>query len=180
MSDLTSRYEDAAAQAATYTAALMDLLGSRDPFEVLSGMAEHVRGAIAGLTPAQQGTPEREGKWSIRQVVQHLADAEVVGSFRFRMVLTHDAPALPGYDQDLWAQRLRYDESDIDTALEDFARLRAANLRLLRRATPDDLRRVMRHSERGEESLAHMIRMYAGHDLLHQRQLARIRQAIGA
>jgi uncharacterized damage-inducible protein DinB len=180
MSELSGRFEHARAEAAAYTAGLMNLLGDANPVGVLSETPGAVRAAIADLTMAQQGTPEREGKWSVRQVVQHLADAELVGSFRFRMVLSHDAPELPGYDQDRWAERLHYEESDIHVALGDFARLRDANLRLLRRATPDDFRRVMRHSERGDESLAHMMRMYAGHDILHRNQIARIRRAIGA
>jgi hypothetical protein len=180
MSELTSRFAEAKANAAAYTAALLDALGSRDPLEVLAEMPSTVRHVIGDLSREQQGAPERAGKWSIRQVVQHLADSELVVSFRVRMVLAHDAPELPGYDQDLWATRLRYEDSDIDLALEDFTRLRAANLRLLQRATPDDLQRVMRHAERGDESLAHMTRMLAGHDIVHRRQLARIRAAIGA
>lgn len=96
------------------------------------------------------------------------------------MVIAHDAPELPGYDQDLWAERLRYQESDLATALDELTMLRNANLRLFRRATPEDLRRVMRHAERGEESLGHLIRLYAGHDLVHLAQIRRIRQAIGA
>ena len=63
-------------------------------------------------------------------------------------------------------------------AIEQFQVLRDANLRLLARATPADLERAGIHSERGEESVAHMIRMYAGHDLLHLRQLARIREVV--
>jgi hypothetical protein len=96
------------------------------------------------------------------------------------MVLAHEAPSLPGYDQDLWADRLRYQDADISEALEDFATFRRGNLRLFSRATPDDLRRVMRHSERGDETLEKMIRMYAGHDLKHRGQIARIRSAIGS
>jgi len=74
---------------------------------------------------------------------------------------------------------LGYHDTDIEAALIDFTTLRQANLRLLRRAAPADLLRVMLHAERGEESVAHMIRLYAGHDLVHLRQIARIRQAIG-
>jgi hypothetical protein len=94
------------------------------------------------------------------------------------MVLAHDRPPLTGYDQDSWAERLRYDESDAEQALEDFAMLRTANLRLLRRSSREDLGRVGVHAERGEESLDYMMRLYAGHDLLHQRQLDRIRRAV--
>ena len=83
-----------------------------------------------------------------------------------------------GYDQDLWAERLGYDEADADQALEDFGLLRRANLRLLACASDEDLRRVGIHAERGAESVGHMIRLYAGHDLLHLEQLARIRRAV--
>jgi hypothetical protein len=165
---------------ATYIASILDALGQRDPMEVLTEMPEALRQAISGLTPEQEGQPEAPGKWSIRQVVQHLADSELVGAFRFRMVLSHDGPELPGYDQDLFAERLRYEESDIPTALNDFTTLRRSNLRLLRRATPEDLKRVSHHAERGDEPLEYMIRLYAGHDRKHLGQIARIRQAIGA
>lgn len=113
-------------------------------------------------------------------MVQHLADSELVGGFRFRMVLAHGTPELPGYDQDLWAQRLAYKDADLATALDDFELLRRLNLRVLRRATPGDLQQcLMRHAERGDEPLGHMIKLYAGHDVVHLRQIARIRQAIG-
>jgi hypothetical protein len=180
MSELSNLASDSADQVQAYVAAALRLLGSRDPMEVLAGTPAALREAVAGLTPEQESTPELPGKWSIRQVVQHLADSELVGGFRFRMVLAHDAPAVPGYDQDLWAERLKYEDSDLATALDDFATIRRANLRLLQRATAEDLRRVLRHAERGDEPLAHMINLYAGHDLLHLRQIARIRQAVGA
>ena len=180
MSELSNHSTDTPDQVRAYIAGILQALGSRDALEVLSEMPATLRRAVAGLTPEQDGTPELPGKWSVRQVVQHLADSELVGGFRFRMVLAHDGPQLPGYDQDLWAERLRYEESDLATALQDFTTLRQANLRLLQRATPEDLRRVSRHAERGEEALGNMIKLYAGHDLVHLRQIARIRQAIGA
>lgn len=180
MSEPASRTSDAAEQARAYVASLEAALGARDPMTVLGETPAALRRAVAGLSAEQQGAPERPGKWSVRQVVQHLADSELVGGFRFRMVLAHDRPTLPGFDQDLWADRLGYHDTDIEAALLDFTTLRQANLRLLRRAAPADLRRVMLHAERGEESVTQMVRMYAGHDLVHLRQIARIRQAIGA
>ena len=181
MSQFANRFPDAATQAGAYVAALLDALGSRDPLELLAETPAALRKAVAGLTPEQDGTPERPGKWSVRQVVQHLADSDLVTGFRFRMVLAHDAPEIAGYDQDLWADRLGYKDSDLATALDDFEYLRRLNLRILRRATPEDMQQcVMRHAERGDEPLGHMIKLYAGHDVVHLRQVARIRKAIGA
>ena len=179
VSEFANRAAEAAAQASAYTAALMVALGSRPPLEVLRETPAALREAIAGLSAAQLSTPEAPGKWSMRQVLQHLGDSELVGGFRFRMVLAHDRPELTGYDQDAWAERLRYTEADIEGALEQFTALRRANLRLLERTSAEEQQRVGVHVERGEESLAHMLRMYAGHDIVHRRQLARIRATVG-
>jgi len=166
--------------AAAYTAAILDLLGSRDPVDVLSGTPAMVGRLISGLSREQLAAPEAPGKWSMQQVVQHLADSELVSGFRLRLVLAHDRPQIAGYDQDRWAERLCYDQADAMRALDDFTTLRHANLRLLQRATPEDLDRVGIHAERGEESVRHMMKLYAGHDLLHLRQLARIKALASA
>ena len=131
-----------------------------------------------GCTLPQLLQAERPGKWSIGQTLQHLADSEVVWAWRMRLILAQDRPQLTGYDQDLWAQRLGYDKVDPADALEVFGVLRRANLRLVEQASPADLQRTGIHLERGEESLEHLRRLYAGHDLLHLRQIERIRLAI--
>ena len=165
-------------QAAAYTTAVLGLLGARDPLEGPRQTASELARSIEGLSAAQLSTPESPGKWSVRQVLQHLADSELVWGYRLRMVLAHDRPQITGYDQDLWAERLGYEQANVEHALEEFAVLRQANLRLLTQASAADLQRVGVHAERGEESVAHMIRLYAGHDLLHLQQLRRIRQSL--
>lgn len=165
---------------AQYVAGLFEVLGDRDPMTVLSETPDALRYHTAGLNDTQLRTPEAPGKWSVVEVAQHFADSELVGSFRFRMVLAHDKPMLPGYDQDAWVSRLRYRDVKLADAVADFTRLREANLRLFARCTEADLDRAMVHSERGEEGLGYMRRIYAGHDLVHLRQIARIRKAIGA
>jgi uncharacterized damage-inducible protein DinB len=178
MSVFTNPASRSAEQAASYTAAVLALLGAKNPIEVLQATVSALERIRDGLSLEQVTQPEMAGKWSVRHVLQHLADSELVWGYRLRMVLTHDRPQLTGYDQDLWAERLRYDQADADQALGDFGVLRRRNLQLLARATGEDLKRVGVHSERGEESVEHMIRMYAGHDLLHLQQLARIRRAV--
>ena len=170
---------DAAHGVGAYIASLRAALGSRDPLAVLREIPAELERAIADLSPAALNTREAPGKWSVNQVVQHLADSELVSAYRYRMTLTHDRPALIGYDQDLWADRLRYDEADAHAALDTLVALRVGTLRLLERASPKDFVRVGVHSERGEESVADMVTNHAGHDIVHLRQIARIRQAVG-
>jgi uncharacterized damage-inducible protein DinB len=178
MSVFTNPASGAAEHAAAYVAAILDLLGNEDPMTVLRATPAALRRAIDGLSPDALRRPEREGKWSIGQVLQHLADSDLVWGWRLRLVLAQDRPPLTGYDQDLWASRLGYGDADPAEALETFSVLRRGNLRLLDRATPQDMKRVGVHAERGEETLEHHRRLYAGHDLMHLRQIARIREAI--
>jgi DinB superfamily len=180
MSVFTNPASRSAQEAGVYTAAVLDLLGDADPMEVLRFTPSRLREAIAGLTREQLVAPEAPGKWSIRHALQHLSDSEMVWAFRLRMILAHDRPRLTGYDQDLWSEKLHYDVADPIQAIDDFGVVRRANLRLLAHATPQDLERVSVHSERGEESVARLIRLYAGHDLLHLNQIARIRGAVAS
>jgi uncharacterized damage-inducible protein DinB len=180
MSVFTNPASTSVEQAAAYTTAVLDLLGARDPFDVLRGTVRTLERTLDALSPAQLTEPESPGKWSIRHVLQHLADSELVWAYRLRMVLAHDRPPLTGYDQDLWADRLHYDRADAAQAVRDMAVLRSGNLRLLTGAPPEDFTRVGVHTERGEESVERLVRLYAGHDLLHLRQIDRIRRAIGA
>jgi uncharacterized damage-inducible protein DinB len=178
MSVFTNPATGAAGNAGAYVTAILDLLGSREPIEVLREMPAALTRATAGLSLEQLRQGEAPGKWSINQILQHLADSELVGGWRMRLILAQDRPPLTGYDQDLWAERLRYDLADPAQSLATFDALRGANLALLQRATADDLARVGVHAERGEESVGHLVRLYAGHDLLHLRQIARIREAV--
>jgi uncharacterized damage-inducible protein DinB len=175
MSVYTNPASGAKADAEAYIEAVLALLGDQDPMAVLRGTPAAARRLTLGLTVEELRRPESEGKWSPVEVLQHLADSELVWGYRLRRVLAEDRPALTGYDQDLWAERLRYPLADAEQALGMFETLRGAHVALLERATPEELARVGIHEERGEESLAHMVRLYAGHDLVHRRQLARIR-----
>ena len=167
-------------QVDAYIASLFDALGARDPLAVMAETPSALRQATNGIGKARLAQPEAPGKWSLVQVVQHLADSEIVGAFRFRMVLAHDQPDIAGYDQDRWAGRLKYEQAVLEEAIEQFSVLRRANLRLLGGLSPAERQRFGIHSERGEESVDKMTRMYAGHDLVHLRQMARIKAAIGA
>ena len=130
---------------------------------------------FSGVPDGALRRPEAPGKWSVAEVVQHLADSELVLGFRMRMILTEDRPAIQGYDQDRWAGTLRYPRG-ASRRSPSAARVRSAtaNLRVLRRLGPAEMERVGMHSERGPESLGHLIKLMGAHDLVHRRQIDRI------
>ena len=175
MSVFTNPASSAEGHAQAYVVAVLDLLGDQDPMAVLRQTSAALQRTLAEMSAAQIVRPEAPGKWSIGEVMLHLADSELVWGYRLRMVLAHERPSLTGYDQDLWADRLRYREADPQQAVVRFSVLRWANLELLERASESDLRRVGIHAERGEQDVKDMIRLCAGHDLVHLRQLDRIR-----
>jgi uncharacterized damage-inducible protein DinB len=180
MSVFTNPASGSKEHARAYTEAVLDLLGDADPLTVLRATGVALRRAVEGLSEADMSVPEAAGKWSILQVLRHLADSELVWAWRLRQVLAQDRPPLTGYDQDAWAERLHYVDAPTGESLEEFEIVRRGNLRLLAAATPADLERAGVHIERGEESVEHMVRLYAGHDLLHLRQIERIRGVVSS
>ena len=165
---------NASAAASGYVRALLDLLGPRDPLEVMAELLPWLEARLSGVPEPALRRPEAPGKWSVAHVVQHLADSDLVAGYRIRMVVAENSPPLQGYDQDQWAEVFQYDKVPLDAALDQLRSLRIANLRLWSRLTPDQLQRVGIHGERGPESAGHILRLMGAHDLVHRRQIDRI------
>ena len=178
MSIFSNPISAATQEAQAYTAAVLKMLGDRDPLVVLEGIVSNLESSVKDLTDDQRRRPEAPGKWSIAEVVQHLADSELVWANRLRTVVADKNPRIIGYDQDWWAERLRYRDADFEDAMERVRVLRKSNLTLIRSLSAEQMKRVGVHSERGEESIEHMVRLYAGHDLVHLKQIARIRDSL--
>jgi hypothetical protein len=168
----------AATAARTYVRALLDLLGSRDPLQVMGEMLPWLDRRIAGLPDRALRRPEAPGKWSVIEVIQHLADSDMVAGYRTRMMLSEDRPPLQGYDQDRWASELHYRDVDLRQALDQLRGLRSANLSLWKSLTPAQLERVGLHTERGAESVGFLLRLMGAHDLVHRRQIDRILSSV--
>jgi hypothetical protein len=170
----------AAATASVYTRALLDVLGSRDPVEVLSELMPWIAERIRRVDQPMLRVPEAPGKWSVIEVLQHLADSDLVFGFRLRMILTEDKSPLQGYDQDAWSRTFKYRDVPLDIAMDQLRSLRTANVHVLRQLSPRELERVGIHSERGPESAGFLLRLMAGHDLVHRRQVDRIVAAVSS
>jgi hypothetical protein len=165
---------NAAAAASAYVRALLDLLGPREPLDVLPELVPWLECRLAGVPEARLRRPEAPGKWSVVAVVQHLADSELVLSMRGRLILSEDRPPIRGFDQDRWAERFDYAGASLALALAQLRVLREVNLALWRTLGPGELAREGLHSERGPESLGRLLQLMAAHDLVHRRQIERI------
>ena len=174
----TNAAADAKATGAEYTAALLALLGDRDPMGVQQQLVDAVSASVAGLSKEVLQTPERAGKWSIIQVLQHLVETELVYAYRVRTILARHTPAIEGYDQDRWAAVLRYTDATVEESLTELRALRGRNLRLYRALSDEELDRYGLHEERGQESVRHIRALIAAHDLLHRNQIDRIKRAL--
>ncbi len=118
-----------------------------------------------------------EGKWSVRQIVSHVADAEAVGSMRLRQILAEENPTMTAWDQDAWAERLDYQKRKISSALEIFRILRASNYELIKDLPEAAFERTGTHSVRGPMSLRDLVRLMAEHAENHATQLRAVRAA---
>ena len=151
-------------------------LNGQDPLPVLFATPERLRALVAPLSAEQINRAPAPKKWSIREIIAHLADCELVFSFRLRQAL---APA-PGeahaviqpFDQDVWAQR--YAAYDLASALNLFQSARTWNLHLLTTVTDADRHRPTTHPERGTMTFWTIVETMAGHDLHHLPQLERL------
>lgn len=178
MSVFSNPVGGAAGQADAYIKALLDILGNQGPITVQRGLIAALRELTDGLSGEELVRPERPGKWSIIEVLAHLADQELVNNYRLRAIVAEDEPIIQGYDQDRWAARLRYRETSREDLLNELAILRGRNLRLYGQLSEAELDRVGRHSERGRESARQLRALTGGHDLVHRRQIERIRKAV--
>lgn len=118
------------------------------------------------------------GKWSAAEIVHHLADSETISGHRLRRLLVEDHPIIQGYDQDQFAAQLRYNERDIDPALEAFRAARATSAQLIDMMTEDDWHREGTHSESGSYSAEDWLKIYAAHAHNHAAQIGRLREAL--
>lgn len=166
--------------AAAYVRVLLELLGDRDPLEVMEELPSALRTAVEDMEPEELREPEGPGRWSVLDVVRHLADSELVYRYRMRMIVAQPGSAIPAYDQDAWASGLAYREDDLEETLTELEALRRADLRWIRGLDEEELERYGEHAERGRESVRDIVRLLAAHDLVHRRQIERVRTAVRA
>jgi DinB family protein len=157
-----------------YIERILGYLGTRDPLHVLRSTAGEIAALIRSRNDEDLHWTPSPARWSAAAIVAHLADAEVVASYRIRMIAASPGVAIQAFDQNAWASAFEYQHQDAAAALGVFRPLRDAWLALIERGGESWLDRYGVHAERGKETISHLLRLYAGHDLNHLQQISRI------
>jgi hypothetical protein len=157
-----------------YTKRIMSNLQGADPVKVQATAAKKIELLMKGASAAKLRKRPAPGKWSVTEIVTHLADTEIVVGWRMRQILGAPGTAIQPFDQDAWAAAMHYEKRDARKSLAEFRAVREANLALLKFLSPEQWKHYGMHAERGEESIRHIVSLVAGHDLNHLGQIERI------
>lgn len=142
-------------------------------------LPEQLRVAVAGLGDAQLDTPYREGGWTVRQVVHHVADSHANSVIRFKLALTEDWPTIMPYNQKAWAELADSKSFAIDSSLVFIEVLHARWVALLASMSDEDFQRGFVHPERGRQTLETALAMYAWHGRHHVAHITALRERMG-
>jgi hypothetical protein len=157
-----------------YTQRMLANTDGKKPLAVQAATPKKLERLIKGAPTAKLRKRPAPNKWSVSEILAHLADAEVVGAFRMRMILGAPGTPIAAFDQDSWVTSGHYENREPRKSLEQFRIVREGNLALLKSLTPEQWKHYGMHSERGQESIEHIVRMFAGHDINHLRQVEAI------
>jgi hypothetical protein len=157
-----------------YVERILGYTQGQRPLKVQAATPSTLARLVKGVSMAKlrkRPTPEQ---WSAMEVLAHLADSEVVVGWRLRAILGAPGSPIAAYDQEAWAVAGHYEKRFPRECLEQFRAMRKANLQLLNSLTPEQWNLHGVHSERGNESIEHIVNLIAGHDLNHIRQIQQL------
>jgi len=157
-----------------YTQRIISYADGKDPLRLQQAAPAKLAALLKGKNSKQLTRRPAPDKWSVAEIMAHLADGELVIAWRIRQILTNNAIPIQAYDQDLWAKTFDYAHRDPRQSLANFRTLREANLALLKSVPRRLWENYGVHQERGNESVSHVVRLIAGHDLNHLQQIQRI------
>ncbi|HET9283100.1 MAG TPA: DinB family protein [Candidatus Angelobacter sp.] len=160
-----------------YTQRLLSYGEGKDPLRLQQAAPKKLAKLLKGKNKKQLTRKPAPDKWSIAEIVAHLADGEIAIAWRLRQILSSNAIPIQAYDQDSWARTFDYARRDPRQSLANFTSLREANLALLKSVPRKLWDNYGVHQERGNESISHVVRMVAGHDINHLLQIEAILKA---
>jgi hypothetical protein len=157
-----------------YTQRILANAQGQDPIKLQSASPKKLTRLIKGVSTAKLRKRPAPDKWSVAEILAHLADVEIVIGWRMRSILGSPGTPVQAYDQNAWVTAGHYEKRDPRKSVELHRVVREANLALVKSLSPDQRKHYGQHAERGQESIEHIVRMVAGHDINHIRQIERI------
>lgn len=157
-----------------YLARIREHASGKDPQQAQAQTASIISELIAGVPHDRLTKPPQPGKWSIAQILTHLAEDEIATAWRYRQMVEHSGVDLPGFDQNLWATLGNYAARDPQESLALFRLLRSANLEFLKSLSTDQWNCFGMHAERGRITVRDLAGHMVGHDADHIEQIRRI------
>jgi uncharacterized damage-inducible protein DinB len=157
-----------------YTQRIMANADGQDPMKVQSATPKKLARLIQDIPSAKLRKRPAPEQWSVAEILAHLADVEIVIGWRMRSILGDPGTAVQAYDQNAWVIAGHYEKRDPRKSIDLQRSVREANLALLKTLSPEQWKQFGQHAERGKESIEHIVRMVAGHDINHIQQIERI------
>jgi len=145
----------------------------------LAALPENLRSSVDGLNAAQLNTPYREGGWTVRQLVHHVADSHLNAYARIRLALTEEWPVIKTYDEKLWAELSDARTAPVDISLDLLDALHRRWAMLLRTLRPEDWQRGYTHPEHGRQTIEEAVAMYDWHSRHHVAHIVELRKRMG-
>jgi len=140
---------------------------------------EMIREAVKGLNDAQLETPYRDGGWTVRQVVHHVADSHMNAYVRWRLALTETEPTIKPYEESAWARLEDAAQAPVEVSLRLLEPLHERWVKLLHSVKEHEFARTFRHPDRGVRTLDWMLFLYAWHGKHHTAHITELRKQKG-
>lgn len=147
---------------------------------VLAEQPARLREAVAGLNDRQLDAPYREGGWTVRQVVHHVADSHMNSFIRFKLALTEEAPVIKPYEEQLWAELADGRTMPVEVSLQLTELIHARWIVLLESLTDEQWKRTFIHPAKGQaQTLEYALGSYAWHGSHHIAHITGLREREG-
>jgi hypothetical protein len=157
-----------------YAARFATYVEGRDPLTMQRDAPRTIAALVDGVPTDKLKRRAAPDRWSVVEIIAHMAEDELTSSWRYRQMIERDGAALMGFDQDLWARLGNYREWAPEDALAMFRLLREANLRMLEKLSPQQWNCSGKHDERGTLTVRDLARHMAAHDINHIKQIERL------
>jgi hypothetical protein len=157
-----------------YIERILGNLGGGDGRKVQAVTSKNLQRLMKDASAAQLRKRPAPDKWSVVEILAHLADVEMVLGWRVRSILGAPGTPIQAFDHDAWVTAGHYSNRNPQKSLEQFRCLREMNLALYDSLEPEQWKHHGMHAERGKETVEHIVRLMAGHDLNHTKQIEQI------